>query len=97
MSELAEIVGRASSTHCEAGHAPQGAAVVDREVVAVFLPDAKRVVPLGKVEGDQVIALAGQVAEVFKCLACHHELGTIAVELAEVDDEAPLFVAGFGH
>ena len=40
---------------------PHGAAVVDREVVAVFLPDPKGVVPVGKVEGHKVVARAGQV------------------------------------
>jgi hypothetical protein len=39
-----------------------GAAVVDREVVAVFLPDAEGVVPVGEVEGDKVVARAGHVA-----------------------------------
>jgi hypothetical protein len=60
--------------------------VVDREVVAVFLPDAKGVVPVGEVEGDEVVARAGEVAEVFQGLASHRELGARVVELAEDDD-----------
>jgi hypothetical protein len=50
------------------------------------MPRVKGVVPVGEVEGDEVVARAGQVAEVFQGLACHRELGTIAIELAEVDD-----------
>jgi hypothetical protein len=49
LCEFAKVVRRAGPTHRKASEAPQGAAIVDREVVAVFLPDAKGVVPVGKV------------------------------------------------
>jgi hypothetical protein len=61
LSGFAEIVGRTRPAHWEAGEAPQGAAVVDREVIAVVLPNAKGVIPVGKVAGDKVLARAGQV------------------------------------
>jgi hypothetical protein len=44
---------------------PQDTAVVDGEVVAVFRPDTKGVVPVGEVQGDEEVARTGQVAQVF--------------------------------
>jgi hypothetical protein len=62
MCELAEIVGGPRPAHREACEAPKLAAVVDREKVAVFFSDAERVVAVHEVEGDEVVARAGQVA-----------------------------------
>jgi hypothetical protein len=63
----------------------------------VFLPDAKGVVAVREVEGDEVVARAGKVSQVFEVLACHLEFGTIAVEFVEVDYQSPLVCAGFWY
>jgi hypothetical protein len=73
MDELAKVVSRARPAHGKAREAPQGAAVLDREVVSVFLPDDKGVVPIGEVERDEVVAWTGKVAKVLEGLARHVE------------------------
>jgi hypothetical protein len=66
LCELAKVVCRAGPARRKASEPQHGAAVVDREVVAVFLPDAKGVVPVGKVYGDKIVARAGEVAEILQ-------------------------------
>jgi hypothetical protein len=81
------VVGRPTPAHRKASETPQGAAVIDREVVAVFFPDAKGLVPVREVQGDDVVARAVHVSQVLQGLACHVEIGTIlAVKLAHVDN-----------
>jgi hypothetical protein len=97
MCELAEVVGRARPSHREARNAPKGAAVVDREIIAVLLPDAKGVVPVGEVEGDEVVArMTGQMAQVFGGFAGYVEFGAIAAMFSNIDNQSPLVVTGFG-
>jgi hypothetical protein len=56
------------------------------EALAVFFSDAKGVVPVGEVHGDEEGAQVRQVAQVPWCFARHKEFGTLAVELVKVDD-----------
>jgi hypothetical protein len=86
LCEFGEVVGRPRPAHRKASEPPKGAAVIDREIVAVFLPDSKGVLPVREIHGDEVVARAGQVSQVFQGLSCHVELGTLAVELAHVDN-----------
>jgi hypothetical protein len=61
MSEFGKIVGRARPTHREASEAPHGAAVGNREVVAVFLTDAKGVVSVNEIERNEIVARSGHM------------------------------------
>jgi hypothetical protein len=62
MCELAKIVSGPRPAYREACEAPQLAAVIDREEIAVLFSDAERVVAVREVEGDEVVARAGHVA-----------------------------------
>jgi hypothetical protein len=69
MCEFSEVVGRPRPTHRKACESPHSAVVVDREVIAVFLPDPKDVVPVREIQSDEVVARAGQVSQVLEGLA----------------------------
>jgi hypothetical protein len=96
MCEVEKVVGRTGPANRKANEPPQGAAVVDGEVVAVFIMDAKGVIPVRDIEGDEVVTRAGHVSQVFEGLACHGELGIVAVEFSDANYQPPLVVPSFG-
>jgi hypothetical protein len=58
MCDLTKIVGRPRPSHREAGEPPHVAAVVVGEIIAVLLLDAKDVVAIREVEGDDKVPRA---------------------------------------